>query len=407
MAPIAGRPGMKPQIGLKPGLGRYATGTCLLAYLPLKRKRQIVNKQPFGERINKWLSEPEGETFRHGKWRFWFPTLIGLTALNAVMTAVIFGQDGTQKYIGSIVVLAGAVLCWLALGLLHYSDSEDRTLAIGVAVLDSITLIFVALHFSFLLWCQGHLWMLRAAEERHQSDLATYNAQWTPVKDSNERITQSVERIAQIEKETERLRNDTAYWSRRNKVQSSKSGIEFKAAVTPMELPPPPKAPIESSTEFLSQWDWWIRVAGFGELALSIITLIFVRTRSAARNQRATFIQEFPDSLETETRIPTGRENFTKKKESAKDHAPSNPEGLRRLREALKDISFRLAGRSFKAFTRGDAVWILMVRANQGTQETVASVKAKSSLLDDAVKMTPVVFQPRLEKFLRENSFEI
>jgi hypothetical protein len=31
--------------------------------------------------------------FRHGKWRFWFPTLIGLTALNAVMTAVIFGSD--------------------------------------------------------------------------------------------------------------------------------------------------------------------------------------------------------------------------------------------------------------------------------------------------------------------------
>lgn len=365
-----------------------------------------MNKQPFGERINNWLSEPEGETFRHGKWRFWFPTLIGLTALNAVMTAVIFGSDGMQKYIGSIVVLAGAVLCWLALGLLHYSDSEDRTLAIGVAVLDSITLLFVAVHFSFLLWCQGHLWTLRAAEEKYQSDMATYNTQWSPVKDSNERITASIERIAQIEKETERLRNDTAYWSRRNKVQPGKSGIEFKAAVTPMEMPPPPKAPTESSTGFLSAWDWWIRVAGFGELGLSIITLIFVRTRSAARNQRAAF-EEFPHDLNVEDRLPTRRENFTQKKEITKDHAPSNPEGLRRLREALKDISFRLAGRSFKAFTRGDAVWILMVRANQGTQETVASVKAKAGLLDDAVRMAPAVFQPRLEKFLRENSFEI
>jgi hypothetical protein len=248
----------------------------------------MSQKRSFGERVNAWLDEPRGEIFRYGKWRFWFPTLIGLTALNAVMTAVIFGQDGAQKYIGSIVVLAGAVLCWLALGLLHYSDSEDRLLAIGVAVLDSITLLFVAAHFSFLLWCQGHLWTLRAAENQYRADMAAYNAQWTPVKDSNERIAATAERIAGIEKETERLRNDTAYWSRRNKVQPSKSGIKFEAAVAPMEIPPPQKAPAESSAEFLSAWDWWIRVAEFGELALSIITLIFVRTRSAARNLRAT-----------------------------------------------------------------------------------------------------------------------
>src|SRR6266508_3680923 len=59
-----------------------------------------MNKKPFGRRINNWLAEPKGEIFRDGKWRFWFPTLLGLTALNAVMTAMIFGQDGAQKYIG-------------------------------------------------------------------------------------------------------------------------------------------------------------------------------------------------------------------------------------------------------------------------------------------------------------------
>src|SRR5262245_57192240 len=182
-----------------------------------------MQKQTFGRRVNNWLDEPKGEIFRDGKWRFWFPTLIGLTALNAVMTAVIFGQDGAQKYIGSIVVLAGAVLCWLALGLLHYSDSEDRTLAIGVAALDSLSLLFVALHFSFLLWCQGHLWTLRAAEEKYRQDMGAYNAQWTPVKDSNDRIAATAERIAEIEKQTERLRNDTAYWSRKNGVKQSGS----------------------------------------------------------------------------------------------------------------------------------------------------------------------------------------
>src|SRR5215831_3965779 len=136
---------------------------------------ETTMKNTFGHRINDWLHESPGHIFRQGKWRFWFPTLIGLTALNAVMTAVIFGQDGMQKYIGSIVVLAGAVLCWLALGLLHYSDSHDRTLAVSVAVLDSLTLLFVAGHFSFLLWCQGHLWNLRAAESQYRQDMATYS----------------------------------------------------------------------------------------------------------------------------------------------------------------------------------------------------------------------------------------
>jgi hypothetical protein len=365
-----------------------------------------MQKQSFGERINNWLEEPSNEIFRHGKWRFWFPTLIGLTALNAVMTAVIFGSDGMQKYIGSIVVLAGAVLCWLALGLLHYSDSNDRLLAIGVAALDSITLLFVAAHFSFLLYCQGHLWTLRAAEDQHRTDMATYNNQWSPVRESNDRIAATVERIAGIEKETERLRNDTAYWSRRNKVQQSESGIKFDAKLTPVEVPSPPKAPAESSAAFLADWDWLIRVAGFGELALSIITLIFVRTRSAARNQRAMFM-EFPSEIETENRQSIRRENFTQKKEPTKNHASFNSEGLTKLREALKDISFRLRGLSFKSQVRGDAVWIYLVKARHGTQETVTSVKANLSLLDDALKLAPERFRERLESFLRQNGFEL
>jgi hypothetical protein len=77
------------------------------------------------------------------------------------------------------------------------------------------------------------------------------------------------------------------------------------------------------------------------------------------------------------------------------------------LREALKDISFRLAGLSFKAVVRGDAVWVLMVKANQGTQETVASAKAHLGLLDDAVRMDRTAFRERLESFLRQNGFEI
>jgi len=367
-----------------------------------------MNKRTFGRRINEWLHEGPGEVFRQGKWRFWFPTLIGLTALNAIMTAVIFGQDGAQKYIGSIVVLAGAVLCWLALGLLHYSDSSDRLLAIGVAALDSVTLLFVAAHFSFLLWCQGHLWTLRAAETRYSQDLAAYNAQISPISADNARITAAAERIAEIEKQTERLRNDTTYWARRNGVKQTASGLKVELSTTKVELPPPPKAPPEASAEFLAKWDWWIRVAGFGELALSIVTLIFVRTRTATTNARMPgATEEFPDSLEVEKRSPAKRENFTQKKGTAKDHGPSISEGLKRLREALRDISFRLHGFSFKARVNGDAVWVLMVRANKGTQETISSAKATLEILSDAMRMDRAAFRERLEKFLKQNGFEI
>jgi hypothetical protein len=369
-----------------------------------------MSRQPFGRRINTWLAEPSGEIFRDGKWRFWFPTLLGLTALNALMTAVIFGSDGMQKYIGSIVVLAGAVLCWLALGLLHYSDSEDRKLSIGVATLDSVTLLFVAAHFSFLLWCQGHLWTLREAEAQYRTDMATYNAQWTPVKDSNERIAGSVERIAQIEKETERLRNDTAYWSRRNKLQTGKSGLEFKAAITPMEVPPPPKEPVESSAAFLAGWDSWIRLAGFGELGLSIITLIFVRTRTAARNRIAP-VEEFPDELEIENRLPIKREKFSPKKETRRTidsfDSAKYAAGAQALRDALKDISFRLKGYSFKVTVKPDSVWIMMVEAVQGTQQTVSSCRCELAILRDAETMPRDKFARKLELTLRRGGFEI
>ena len=366
-------------------------------------------KRTFGRRINEWLHEGPGEVFRQGKWRFWFPTLIRLTALNAVMTAVIFGQDGMQKYIGSIVVLAGAVLCWLALGLLHYSDSSDRLLAIGVAALDSLTLLFVALHFSFLLWCQGHLWTLRSAETKYQADLAAYNSQITPISADNARITATAERIAEIEKQTERLRNDTAYWSRRNGIKQAPSGLKVELSTTKVELPPPPKAPEESSSSFLAKWDWWIRIAGFGELALSIVTLIFVRTRTATTNARTpmTLADEFPDTIEVEKRTPIRRENFSPKKDSTKTHESSTFEGLKRLREALKDISFRLHKRSFKAYVKDDAVWVRMMRARFGTQETVHSVKAKLDILADAMTMPRDAFRERLERFLKENEFEI
>jgi hypothetical protein len=88
-------------------------------------------------------------------------------------------------------------------------------------------------------------------------------------------------------------------------------------------------------------------------------------------------------------------------------HASFNPEGLRILREVLRDIAFHLHGMSFKVDVRGNAVWIRMMEANQGTQQTVASAKAKLEILDDALTMQRDAYRERLERFLKSNGFSI
>lgn len=63
--------------------------------------------------------------------------------------------------------------------------------------------------------------------------------------------------------------------------------------------------------------------------------------------------------------------------------------------------------RGFKAYISGDAVWIRMMKARSGTQETIHSVRARLEILDDAMAMEREQFRLRLEKFLRQNGFEI
>jgi len=47
------------------------------------------------------------------------------------------------------------------------------------------------------------------------------------------------------------------------------------------------------------------------------------------------------------------------------------------------------------------------MKANQGTQETVASACAKLQILEDVLMMERGAFRARLERMLRQNGFEI
>ncbi|HKQ76109.1 MAG TPA: hypothetical protein VJ810_20615 [Blastocatellia bacterium] len=80
---------------------------------------------------------------------------------------------------------------------------------------------------------------------------------------------------------------------------------------------------------------------------------------------------------------------------------------MKALRDVLKDISFRHHGLSFKTDLKPDCIWIRLIRANRGTQETVASARGKLDILHDVLVMDRDAFRERLERMLRQNGFEI
>ena len=374
-----------------------------------------MSRQNFGRRINAWLQEAPGEQFRDGKWRFWFPVVVGFQLLNSILTVVVFGSGGQlQQYMFAVLLGVGALLAWLCVGLLHYSDSSDRGLARGVSALDSGALLFVVAHFCFLLWVYGHLTTLQNAEAAYKREAELYNAEAKSVSADNVAIAQAAQAVAQETTKAERLRNDTAYQQRKAAeagarvpgVRRQTQTVGPALSTSAVELERPTKPP-KSSTEFLTEWDSLIRLANFGELLLAVVTLIYIRNQSAKTNAPRVIYdieEEFPDAIDVEKRMPTKRGRFTQKKEP---YGSSIFEGLKILREALRDISFRLHNRSFKSAIRGDAVWIYLMEANAGTQECVKSVRAKLDILRDAREMERTAFRERLERFLKENGFEI
>lgn len=386
------------------------------------RSNEMTNtkqKWSFGRRINDWLDEPDGEQFTDGKWRFWLPAVLGFSILNAVLTVMIFRESASANYLTPALLAASAIVSWIAIGCLHYSDAKRGRMARGVSALDSASLLFVIGHFCFLVYILGHSWILRGAEAQYRNDLAKYNANAQTFHAGNEKIAEALRETSANQKEAARLEADRAYWERKSGKRSveKSGGITANIELAKVELPPPPKAPEDSQAAFLTRWDAWVRITNFGELILAATTLIFIRNWTAKANtQRAGTYQpqadrgEWPEEIEAgdiEKRSPSRRENFTQKKEPTKNLGSFNSEGLRRLREALKDISFRLAGYSFKANVKDDCVWILLMKARAGTQETVASAKARLDILNDAMRMDWTAFCERLERFLRENGFEL
>jgi hypothetical protein len=393
----------------------------------------MKDKPKFGQRFHNWLDEPEGRIFAYGKWRFWFPMLLIFSVLNPVLTASIFGGAGKlQGYIGAIMLSVGALLAWLCVGTLHYSDSRDARLSRGVSILDSATLCFVIGHFCFLLWAQGHLLTLQSQEAKYEASVITYN-------EGAEQISGDNVRIAEAVSKAERLRNDTAYQLRRaaetgnlKRARAGRGVLDQSSSLStsPIELAKPQK-PEDSSAAFLTRWDAWIRAANFGELILAAVTLIYIRNRSAKFNHSASVKADahgvqITEAGERAVRVLPDGERETIESTEAPDEAPQiveqddifpseldasereaqrNPAfrqerqadtkiattvatsaiderlpALNALRHHLRVIAFHYPNRWFKCDLIDGGVWIRMCKRRGGREVTIAKTKQSDKL---------------------------
>jgi len=417
----------------------------------------MKEKLKFGQRFHNWLDEPEGRIFAYGKWRFWFPMLLIFSVLNPVLTASIFGSAGKlQGYIGAIMLSVGALLAWLCVGTLHYSDSRDARLSRGVSILDSGTLCFIIGHFCFLLWAQGHLLTLQSQEAKYEASVITYNKGAEQISSDNVRIAEAVSKA-------ERLRNDTAYQLRRaaetgnlKRARAGRGVIDQSSSLStsPIELAKPQK-PQDSSAAFLTRWDAWIRAANFGELILAAVTLIYIRNRSAKFNHSASVKagahevqmieageRAFPALLAGErettesTEAPAEADKiveqddiFPSELDASEHEAQRNPAfrqerqadtkiattvatsatderlpALNALRHHLRVIAFHYPNRWFKCDLIDGGVWIRMCERRAGREVTIAKTRQSDKIFSAIIRPD---FRERLVDELIRQGFPI
>jgi hypothetical protein len=228
-------------------------------------------------------------------------------------------------------------------------------------------------------------------------------------------IAKSNERIAEANAKAEKLRNDTAYQIRRATERGARvpggqvaptaaAGLSPSLSTTPVELEKPTK-PAKSSTEFLTTWDFWVRLANFGEIALAAITLIFIRNRSAKTNtlrtpapgpgprqpdQETEQADNFPSEIDanavkddrTGRRLDRTRKSDSGRLSPISGDLAARKEALKKLREHLKGIAFYYPGLWFKADLIRGGVTIRLFKKENSHEIMVATTDQSDKLLE-------------------------
>jgi len=377
-----------------------------------------MSRQPFGRRLDAWLDEPENEQFTTNKWRFWLPAVLGFSILNSVLTVLIFRESESANYLTPALLAASAIVGWLAIGCLHYSDAKRGRMARGVSALDSVSLLFVLFHFCLLVFVLGHSWILRSAERKYAVELATWNENAQRFHAGNEKIAEAIDRAEASRKETARIEADAAYQYRKAAERGvrikreSAGGINANIELAKVELPPPPKAPEDTQDAFLARWDAIVRLTNFGELILAAVTLIFIRNWTAKSNTVARQVEDFPSELDADIAQDRGAPRLdrrTRKSDSGRlspisGDLAARKEALKKLREHLKAISFHNPGRWFKAdLVRGGVTIRLFEK--QSSHEIMVCQTDQSDKLLAAVDRPD--FRARLVEELIRQGFPI
>src|SRR5262245_33038021 len=358
----------------------------------------------FSRRINKWLSDEEpGALFSHGVWRFWFPVVCGFALLNAGLTAIIFSDGGRlQSYMGTIFVAIGLLVAWLAVCGLHYSTVGNRSLARGVSALDSASLLFVVAHCCFLLYIYGHLHTLQAAELDYKLAAETYNKSAQDIQIGNQKIVEDLKQIEAEQTKRARIENDSIYQARKAAQAGAQirarrgSGVDLKVSTAEVKLAAPPEPPKETAAAFLTRYDLWIRILNFGELALAVITLIYIRNWSAKVNAPAEKVspgfEDFSIAAGARAAAPTPALKTTTRGDLVDDPrarqktTQATPPGLEELNAVLRLIAFQHPPGHFKTALRPtgkppEYVYIRWMQSNRGEEVTKHSTSAKLSIL--------------------------
>jgi hypothetical protein len=100
------------------------------------------------------------------------------------------------------------------------------------------------------------------------------------------------------------------------------------------------------------------------------------------------------------------RQNVEQQRTTQDDTAALR-EGLKVLRETLRDIAFYTPGTHYKCDLKTDCVWIRQMTSDSGIQRTGHGEKASLNILRNALRMEPERFCAQVEEWLREHGFEI
>lgn len=382
-----------------------------------------MSKRTIDQRINDYLAEPPDAQFTRNKWKFWYLTLCGFQLLNATLTALVFSAGGQlQNAMGAVVLAVGGLLAWLGVAFMHYSDSADRELAYRVSVLDSITLICVLAHFSFLAWTFGHLKTIQSAESKYEAQATAYNAQAKQVSTDNVAIAAAAQAIAVENRKRARLESDAAFQLRKAAEAGSQAarpsakaeaalGVGAGLSTSTVELERPTR-PDESSAQFLSRWDSSIRLANLAELILAAVTLIYIRVRSSKTNSPVeNFGNIFPKISTGVYRSPLSTPAFDRNTKSDRDTTVvhfgdsfDRKKARRKLLDHLGVISSYHPGKWFKADLVEGGIHIRMCARVNTIEETIADTRQSDKLL---MAVDRPDFREKLIEELRRQEFEI